>query len=162
MSGGDNCHFECFLPVPREMAFGLVVDQLDRWWTSPFSRNPATPDPVREVAIEPYPGGVCYEIGMDGSRRIWGTILSIEKPLYIRIAWQVAPNCDRIADPGAASRVVIQFREAGEVTRLEVTHGEFIRHGPAGDQFRDFMASEHGWPLMLANLSHTARECVRA
>lgn len=162
MSGGSECQFECFLPVSRKAAYSLVVDKLDEWWVSPFSRNPVVPDPVKEVAIEPYAGGVCYELSESGTRRIWGTVLSIEDPLFLRMAWQVAPNCCPIADPGAASRVVIQFREADHGTRLEVIHGEFVRHGPNGDQFRDFMQSEHGWPLMLANLSHAARGSGRA
>jgi len=162
MSGGDEINFECFLPISRDAAFALVVDTPARWWFSPFSSNLARPEPVSEVAIEPYAGGVCYELAPSGAHRVWGTILSIEPPLFLRLSWQVAPNCEPIADPLAASRVMIQFRSAGETgTRLEISHSEFIRHGPNGARFRDFMRSQNGWPLMLANLSHSAREAKR-
>jgi len=152
------CEFECFLPIPRAQAFQLVVDQPQTWWFSPFLSEDNEALAITEVGIEPQPGGVCYEMDQNGRRRVWGTVLSIEPPLYIRIAWQVSQLRHPIADPGASSRVMIAFRDAGTATRLEVTHTEFIRHGEGAEKYRSFMAEPLGWPKLLANLSHVARE----
>ena len=108
--------------------------------------------------IEPRPGGVCYEVGADGRRRIWGTVLSIEGPLYLRLAWQVSPQGTPIADPGIASRVMLTFREAGDATRLELVHSEFLRHGEGAEAYRDEVASGDGWQGRLKRLELAAAE----
>jgi uncharacterized protein YndB with AHSA1/START domain len=154
MSDDTTCQFECVLPLERQKAFELVIDHPQLWWVTPFS-DPG--EAVRECGIEPHPGGVCYEIGEDGRRRVWGTILSIEEPLYVRLAWQVSPAGEPIADPAAASRVVISFRDAGDATRLELVHSEFLRHGEDADHYRNAMASaEGGWQDWLKRLQKAA------
>lgn len=154
----DICQFECFLPTSREKAFRLVVDHPEKWWISPFLEEGGQAVIASAVGIEPHPGGVCYEMDPAGRRRIWGTVLSIEPPLYIRIAWQVSPNRVPIGDPAASSRVMMEFRASGSSARLVVTHSEFVRHGEGADGYRSFMGEPMGWPKLLANLSHAARE----
>lgn len=154
MSDDTTCQFECVLPLERQKAFELVIDHPLLWWVTPFAE---AGEAIRECGIEPHPGGVCYEIGEDGRRRVWGTILSIEEPLYVRLAWQVSPSGEPIADPGAASRVVVSFREAGDATRLELVHSEFLRHGEDAIRYRNMMASvDGGWPHRLARLEDAA------
>lgn len=153
MSVETPCQFECLLPLERLKASELVIDGPSLWWLSPFADGGGE---VRECGIEPQPGGVCYEVGKDGRRRIWGTVLSIEEPLYVRLAWQVSPRGQPIADPAAASRVMISFREADDATRLELIHSEFIRHGEEADAYREAMASVSGWQSRLERLQQVA------
>ena len=154
MSNEKACQFDCVVPLERPKAFALIVDHPALWWESPFAGKSG---PVRECGIEPHPGGVCYEIGEDGKRRVWGTILSIEEPLYVRFAWQVSPDGEPIADPGASSRLTIEFRETGDKTRLELVHSEFLRHGEKADEYRDAMAASYGgWQQVLSRIVQAA------
>jgi uncharacterized protein YndB with AHSA1/START domain len=148
-----DCRFETLLDLPRDRAFALFVDRPELWWSSPF-RDAG--EAAVEVGIEPFPGGGCYEID-DSGRRIWGTVLSIEAPLYIRLAWQVTQDGEEVADPATASRVMVNFRQSGSSTRLEIIHGEFLRHGEAGVDYQNRMRGEAGWPRILEQLKKAAR-----
>lgn len=154
MSHETECRFDCLLDLPRDQAFSLFVDRLDLWWKSPFRDAGAG---LSEAGIEPFAGGVCSEIDGSGRRRIWGTVLSIEDPLFVRLAWQVTQDGEEEADPAAASRVMINFRDAGRATRLEVLHTEFLRHGETGEDYMKHMCAPEGWPDILKNLKAAAK-----
>jgi uncharacterized protein YndB with AHSA1/START domain len=154
MAHDTDCRFDGLLALPREKAFALFVDRLDLWWTSPFEEADAG---AVDGSIEPYPGGSCYEIDAKGQHRVWGTVLSIEPPLYIRLAWQVSQDGQEVADPATASRVMVSFRQLGEATRLEIVHSEFLRHGEKGGEYLDRMRQSEGWPRIVANLEKASR-----
>ncbi|CTQ53404.1 hypothetical protein LP7551_01926 [Roseibium album] len=153
MAPETECRFDGLLNLPRARAFALFVDRPDLWWSSPFG------DLHKELAdagIEPLVGGSCYEVGQAGHQKVWGTVLSIESPLYVRLAWQVSQDGDVIADPATASRVVVSFREAGEKTLVEIVHSEFLRHGERGGEVLDRVRQEEGWPRIIENLQIAA------
>ncbi|PVB62958.1 SRPBCC family protein [Labrenzia sp. 011] len=158
MAQETECRFESLLDLPREQAFSLFVDRADLWWTSSFDGS--TPG-KSETEIEPFAGGCCYDMDAQGRRRIWGTVLSIEAPLYVRLAWQISRDGSEVADPAAASRVMVNFRVAGDVTRLEVVHNEFLRHGENGADYMDLMRGPGGWPQIIKNLQAAARTSQR-
>jgi uncharacterized protein YndB with AHSA1/START domain len=148
-----ECRFESVIPLPRSKAFKLVVDHPELWWRSPFEK---TQGERLDVRIDPFLGGACYQIDGKGQQQVWGTVLSIEEPLYLRIAWQVSQDGEQVADPAAASRVMINFREAGEVTRLEVVHSKFLRHGEGGGDYMREMMQPDGWPRILKDMADAA------
>ncbi|MEP2706757.1 MAG: SRPBCC family protein [Roseibium sp.] len=148
-----ECQFNALLSLARDKAFKLVVDHPDLWWTSPFQ---GMEKESLEAGIEPFAGGNCYEIDKSGKHRIWGTVLSIEEPLFVRFAWQVSPNGMPIADPATASRVMLSFRESGEATRLEIVHTKFLRHGEDGAAYKNDMAGPNGWPRIIERLQKAA------
>lgn len=149
---------ETILPLKREAAFALTVDRIASWWPR---HDPFFGQGAQDVSIDPQLGGACSRVTAEGKRLIWGTVLSIEPPLYLRLAWQIGPDGKMAADPSAASRVVLSFRDAGEATRVEIMHGDFIRHGAGGEEYRSFMASEAGWPRLLAALAGAASSRYR-
>lgn len=147
MSAPDRgCDFTLSLPCSREAAFDLFVDGFGSWWPKDHT---VSGEALEEIAIEPQLGGHCYEQTNSGQRIVWGTVLSIERPLYIRLAWQIGPDRRIVADPAAASRVMVVFRALREGSVLELSHSEFLRHGVDGDAYREAMASQQGWPLCL-------------
>lgn len=154
MADDLECRYDVLLDCPRDRAFSVVVDQPQMWWVSPFSG--AAAEPV-EAGIDPFAGGSCYEMDGEGRRRTWGTVLSIEAPLYIRLAWQVSQEGGEVADPLAASRVMMNFREAGDKTRLEIVHSEFLRHGEHGAEYLSQIRRQEGWPALIARLQTAAR-----
>lgn len=157
MTGELVCETHIMVPLARPKAYALFVDNVPLWWTSAFEapNGDDETETLLDGAIEPCAGGVCYEIGLDGKRRVWGTVLSLEPPLYIRIAWQVSPDRKPVPDPAAASRVMIAFRDAGEFTRIEVVQSEFLRHGVQGESYGADLA-ETGWNARLAQIKAAA------
>ena len=149
----QSISLEVVLPLPRPQAFELVVERFSAWWPREYTFLGESLD---DIGIDPHLGGQCYEQNRGGTRIVWGTVLSIEQPLYLRLAWQIGPGRQTIADPAAASRVMMSFREAGEATRLELVHTDFIRHGERADEYRAHMASPSGWPFCLARLAAMA------
>ncbi len=150
MSATDSaCNFSIFLPLPREAAFDLFVDGFNGWWPRDHA---ASGDDLAEIGIEPQLGGACYEQTKSGQRIKWGTVLSIERPLYVRIAWQIGPNGQVAADPATASRVMVAFRAGHDGTIVELSHSEFLRHGVDGEAYEAQMASPGGWPACLEAL----------
>lgn len=149
----QSISLEVVLPLARPQAFELVVERFAAWWPREYT---FLGDNLDDIGIDPHLGGQCYEQDRGGTRIVWGTVLSIEQPLYLRLAWQIAPDRQTIADPAAASRVMMSFREAGEATRLELVHTDFIRHGESADEYRAQMASPAGWPFYLARLAALA------
>jgi len=159
MAQEHECRLDSLLDMPREQAFSLFVDRPGLWWSSPFRKRGQDHEKGDvEVGIEPFAGGSCYEINGDGRRWIWGTVLSIETPLYIRLAWQISQEGEQIADPAAASRVMVNFRQAGEMTRLEIIHNEFLRHGENGTDYSKRMRQSEGWPRIVERLQKAARD----
>ncbi len=156
MAQETECRFDCVIDLPRGRAFSLFVDRTELWWTSPFHGSTGCAD----AGIDPYAGGSCFETDKDGHRRIWGTVLSIEEPLFVRLAWQVSQDGNEIADPSAASRVMVNFRDAGESTRLEIVHNEFLRHGEFGEDYLRFMQQPEGWPRIIERLRQAAGTAV--
>jgi uncharacterized protein YndB with AHSA1/START domain len=154
-----ECRFETVVELPRPKAFKLVVDYPELWWTSPFWENRGE---RLDVRIYPLVGGTCYQVDKKGQAQVWGTVLSIEDPLYLRIAWQVSQDGEQIADPAAASRVMINFREAGDRTRLEVTHNKFLRHGEDGGDYMREMMKPDGWPRILESICKAAKLMPKA
>jgi uncharacterized protein YndB with AHSA1/START domain len=155
MAPENECRFDGLLKLPRERAFALFVDRPDLWWSSPFGERGK--DQV-DAGIEPLVGGSCYEVDKAGHQKVWGTVLSIESPLYVRLAWQVSQDGDVIADPATASRVVVSFREVGETTLLEIVHSEFLRHGERGSEVLDRVRQAEGWPRIIENLQDAAKD----
>ncbi|WP_417685182.1 SRPBCC domain-containing protein [Roseibium sp.] len=155
MSVDQPCRFECYLPKPRDKVFTLLVDHPERWW-QPIAAA-AVGDVIETAAIAPHPGGVCEETSQSGKRKVWGTILSIERPLYVRLAWQLTSRCAPIMDSAACSRVMITLRDAGEGTRVEIVHSDFIRHGDDAQACHDLMCSPEGWPSIMKRLEEAAK-----
>ncbi|MEP3048734.1 MAG: SRPBCC family protein [Roseibium sp.] len=148
-----ECRFDDVLNLPRAKAFKLFVDHPSLWWTSPFD---GVENQSLEAGIEPFAGGACYEIDNTGQHRVWGMVLSIEEPLFLRLAWQVSQDGNSVADPAAASRVMVNFRDAGDTTRLEIVHSEFLRHGEQGASYMEEVAGPNGWPKIIENLKKAA------
>jgi uncharacterized protein YndB with AHSA1/START domain len=149
------CIFDATVPYLREDAFSLFVDRFGLWWPTEYTFSR---DPECHLSIEPMVGGACEEIAPGHPRKVWGTVLSIQRPLFIRLAWQIGPDQEVIADPAAASRVMVEFRTAADGTRVELTHTDFLRHGEEADAYRKALSSPEGWPYCLSRLVQAARE----
>ncbi|MEJ0097931.1 MAG: hypothetical protein WDM84_08435 [Bauldia sp.] len=93
-AGGDQGSAEIVVvsrtvnATPSE-AFAAFVDRLSAWWPRDLTW---AGDNLDTIAIDPKINGKATEKSRDGSLAVWGTVLSVQRPDHIVIAWQIAPN----------------------------------------------------------------------
>lgn len=132
--------------TPAE-AFEGFVRGFSRWWPAPYTWSG---DVLETIAIEPREGGRCFERGPRGFELDWGKVLEYSPPERLRFSWQISPRRVPEPDPERASEVEVRFTgEPGGVTRVDLVHRGFLRHGEEGPGYRDAMGSDQGWPLIM-------------
>ena len=106
--------------------------------------------------MEPRAGGRWYERSQDGSEESWGDVRTCEPPHCLVLAFGVAP-ARKPEPPERASEVEVRLLPEGENrTRVEIEHRQFERHGEGAATLRAGLDSDHGWPLILAELRRAA------
>ena len=114
----------------------------NRWWPRDYTwgkENLAT------IGIEPTMGGRCFERAKDGGEQVWGTVLAVDRPNHIVIAWQIIADRTPEDSDATSSRVDVRFSptDAGK-TDVLVVHRDFFRHGGDWEKYRNDMAGEEG------------------
>lgn len=136
------------LPTSAEHAFEQFTRHFQRWWPQAYSWSG---DSLVEIGIQCRPGGLCYEIGPHGFHLAWGRILQWQAPSLLVMSWQIGPQRQPQPDPSQASEVRLAFHaETEQSSQLLLQHDHFARHGDGADTYRGAMASEYGWPYILA------------
>lgn len=136
-----------------ETAFAAFVDEIGLWWPAEYSWSQ---DQLRDMRIEPWLNGKCYETGPYGFRCDWGRVLEIEAPNLVAFTWQISPNREPEPRPERASVVRAAFGPAGKGARCVLRHEAFEKHGEGAGGYRDGMASEYGWPLLVKRFAKHA------
>lgn len=92
--------------------FDVFVRTIGVWWpVTPFSSGQ---DSVRDVTIEPRPGGRVYETWQDGTVVAWGELLAWDPPHGFTMTWLLTP---------APTEVELSFTVLGPaLTRVAVEH----------------------------------------
>jgi uncharacterized protein YndB with AHSA1/START domain len=134
------------VPAPFEVAFAAFTDGIHAWWPRELTWSGEL---LHRVAIEPRPGGFCYEIGAGGMRHDWGRVSTWQPPDRFAFAWLIRPDRLPEPNPAHASDVTVTFRRAGSGTRVTVVHDGWERHGEGGADYRRQFAEGQAWPRML-------------
>jgi hypothetical protein len=128
-------------------AFRLFTAGFDSWW--PRSHHIGK-SPMTKAIIESHAGGRCYSEQEDGTECDWGSILIWEPPHRFVMAWQITPEWAYQPDLSRSSEVEVRFTPAGEgMTRVDLEHRHFERHGDGGATVRTAVDSEGGWGALL-------------
>jgi len=128
-------------------AFELFVDRFGDWWPKD-SHHIADAD-AAEVFLEARPGGRWYERAEDGEECDWGTVLEVERPDRILLAWQLTPEWKFDADAENATHVEVTFNPGESGTRVTLTHSGFEVHGEAGAAMRESVSGDGGWAQLM-------------
>ena len=140
--------------VPPERAFQVFVDEFDRWWPRDYTWGKAD---LAEIAIEPKMGGRAFERGKDGSERVWGKVLSFDRPHHIVVAWQITPDRGAEESDSTASRLDVRFSPLADGrTNVLLVHRDFFRHQGDWEKYRNDMAGKAGWPQIIAAYARAA------
>jgi uncharacterized protein YndB with AHSA1/START domain len=135
-------------------AFDIFTGALIQWWPPDYTWSQ---DKLEHLAIEPWVGGRCFELGPDDFRIDWGTVLKADAPHRLVFLWQISMGREPVPDPERASRVAIDFAGDGSGTSVRLIHSAFDKHGEGWKDYRGAMASDHGWPLILARFERYCR-----
>lgn len=140
--------------VRQERAFELFTREMSIWWPREYTW---AGEVLETIGIEPREGGRCFERGPHGFECDWGRVLVWEPPRRLVFSWQISPERAPEPDPAKAGAVEVRFvAEGPSVTRIELEHRGFARHGDEGRRYRQAMASELGWPRILGRYAAAA------
>lgn len=147
------------LSAPTDHAFRVFVERIGDWWPRAYTFSQ---DDLADIAIDPRAGGHWYEVDRRGRRLDWGEVRAFEPERRLVLSWAVSPT-RRHEAPERASEVEVRFLALGsKLTRVEVQHRAFARHGPGGERLREGMASPEGWPYILREYAEAASPTARA
>ena len=145
---------EILVPVDPDEAFAAFVDGFGRWWPREYTWSGPV---LEELGIEPGEGGLCFERGPHGFRLDWGRVLAWEPPVRLVFSWQISPQRLPVPDPDRASEVEVRFTpEGATATLVRLEHRGWERHGEGAAGYRDGMAAQPGWPLLLQRFASVA------
>lgn len=147
------------LSAPVQHAFQVFVERITDWWPKAYTFSQ---DDLAQIAIEPHTGGRWYEVDRRGRRLDWGEVRAFDPLRRLVLSWAV--SADRGQErPEHASEVEVRFQALGpKLTRVEVEHRDFARHGSGAHILRAGMASSEGWPYILREYAEAASPTARA
>ncbi len=130
-----------------EHAFTVFTEGFDSWWPREHHIGKS---PLKKAIIEGWVGGRCYSKQMDGTDCPWGSILIWEPPQRFVFAWQITPEWQYEPDLAQSSEVEVRFTpEADGMTRVDLEHRNFERHGAGGEAMAMGVGSDGGWGMLM-------------
>lgn len=145
---------EISVPLPLSAAYDYFTVRFGDWWPRDYTFSKGVLD---RISFGRGVGDWCFERGPHGFRCDWGRILTWNPPRLLALTWQIGPKSILQPDPDLCSEVAVEFTQiAPETSRVVLTHRYFERHGADGAAYRAEMASDYGWPLLLARFAAVA------
>jgi uncharacterized protein YndB with AHSA1/START domain len=135
------------VPLEPGAAFELFTDRFSDWW--PKDSHHIGDADAAEVFLDARPGGRWYEQAEDGSECEWGSVLEIDRPNRILLAWHLTPEWRYDPDPANATEVEVTFIAEEEQTRVTLEHRGFEVHGEAGATMRESVGGDGGWATLM-------------
>ena len=100
---------EVVVRAPVATCFRVFVDEFASWW--PPEHHIGEDRTITAVAIEPFVGGRCYDLDTDGVDCQWGTVLGLDPPHGLVLAWHIQGDWTIDLDPELQSEVEVTFVE---------------------------------------------------
>ena len=139
-----------------ERAFEIFTREIDTWW--PRSHHIGK-SPMRRIEIEERAGGRCFTAQEDGTECDWGRVLVWDPPRRFVFAWQITHEWGYDADLTRASEVEVRFTpEDDGMTRVDLEHRHFERHGAGASAMRTAVDTPNGWSGLLRMFADKVEE----
>jgi uncharacterized protein YndB with AHSA1/START domain len=140
--------------APQQRAFEVFTAQFGRWWPKDYHLGEAE---LADFVLEPKVGGRWYEVGVDGAECETGRVTAFEPPDRLLLAWHLDGSWRYDPDPAHASEVEVRFIAQGPaLTRVELEHRGFERHGAGAAAVHGGVSSPRGWPYCLERFAEQA------
>jgi uncharacterized protein YndB with AHSA1/START domain len=130
--------------APAE-AFELFTTRVSSWW--PTETHSYGGDAVKEVVMEPFVGGLLYEVTAEGTAP-WGRITAWEPPHRLALEWLLVKCGD-----SACTEVEVRFSPEGPGSRVELEHRGWER-ATGGSSRANY---DSGWDVVLAPFVESAQ-----
>lgn len=135
-------------------AFEVFTAGIDTWWPRTHHIGSGT---LEKTVIELKLGGRCYGRTTDGAECDWGRVLVWDPPQRFVMAWQITPQWTYQPDLAQSSEVEVRFTAIdGGLTRVDLEHRHFERHGAGAAAKRAAVDKPGGWSGILSLFAEAA------
>jgi uncharacterized protein YndB with AHSA1/START domain len=136
-----------------ERAFKVFTEGMALWW--PMDSHHIGQAPMRDAVMEQRAGGRWYELGEDGSKTDWGSVVAWDPPERVLLTWQL--NDTWAYDPAFVTELEVRFIAEDEGhTRVELEHRNLDRYGDKRQEMVEAFSSEGGWTGLLKRFGTAA------
>jgi len=140
--------------APVDTCFRVFVDGFASWWPPEHHLGERT---ITDFIIEPFVGGRCYDIDTEGGECQWGTVLAIEPPARLVLAWHIQGDWTVDLDPARQSEAEVVFTAVdADHTTVRMEHRRLERHGAGAGGVRQGISSDEGWTVLLDRFADVA------
>ena len=123
---------------PPEVAFRIFTDEIASWW--PLDTHSVGGDQATGIRVDGRVGGLIEELGIDGPKRIWGTITEWDPPATFSFTFHPGVSAEQ------AGLVTLRFRPSDGGSAVELTHDGW-ENTEGGQARRNNYDS--GWDVVL-------------
>ncbi|MDP5084703.1 MAG: SRPBCC family protein [Yoonia sp.] len=134
------------VPLTPAEAFALFTQNIDTWWPK---ATHSISGPKARLTFPKHKGEDILEIGEDGERIVWGTLIAYEPGAYLAFTWHPGRTAQE------ATVVTVTFSETPEGTRCDLTHGGFDILGKTADAVSTSYL--RGWDMVLGCYASATR-----
>lgn len=120
-----------------EEAFRVFTEDIGSWW--PTDTHALQRGEVRKLVFEAHAGGEVYEVAGDGVKGHWATVVALEPPNRLVLAWEVNP--ERLG-----TEVEVRFTPEGASTRVDLEHRGWENLAEGADLRTEYQT---GWDHVL-------------
>jgi len=148
----DSVRVSVEIALDPQAAFERFTRGMMQWWPKDYSWSGEV---LEDITIDPVQGGLCTERGPFGFRCDFGRVLVVEPGESIIFTWQISSRREPIPDPSKAGKVAVSFVSTKDnQTTVTLTHSDFANYGEGFESYRDAMASDYGWPLLMQRFAN--------
>ncbi|MDQ3671114.1 MAG: SRPBCC domain-containing protein [Actinomycetota bacterium] len=122
-----------------EEAFRVFTTDAISWW--PIDSHTIHGNDVEQIVFEERQGGEIYEVTADGRRGHWASVLELEPPSRLVLAWNIL---ERESSP---TEVEVRFTPEGGRTRVDLEHRGWEAVSEGRETKRDNY--DAGWDQVL-------------
>jgi uncharacterized protein YndB with AHSA1/START domain len=146
---------EVVVAAPIETCYRTFVDGFATWW--PPEHHIGDDRTIAEFILEPFVGGRCYDVDTDGGDCQWGTVLVVDPPTRLVLAWHIQGDWTIDLDPAHQSEVEVTFTAVDPTTTVvRLEHGCLERHGEGAIGLHSGVSGEGGWTVLLGRFGDVA------
>ncbi len=127
------------LAMAPAAAFAAFTERFGDWW--PVATHSLSRDAGSSCRFEACMGGAVDERAPDGTRHVWGEVLSFERGRRVRFSWHPG------REPDTAQWIDVLFEPRTAGSRVTLTHGGWEALGEIGPLLRQEYVS--GWQHVL-------------
>lgn len=141
--------------APIDTCFRVFVDEFASWW--PPEHHIGDERTITTFQIEGFVGGRCFDVDTDGGTCQWGTVLEIDRPHRLVLAWHIQGDWTIDLDPARQSEIEVAFDALdATTTRVRLVHDHLERHGAGAIGVRTGIDSAAGWTVLIGRFGDVA------